>query len=378
MTTPRTIAHILPWPSPGGTEHGVLRLARAIDSSRFRSVAFCLPDAAPVRELFERAGISCTVYEPAAHSYTRAMPFVRASLALASELKRQNADLVHCGDLLAAYYAALGGWFAGVPVVCHIRGRFETMSRRDRSFLWPVRKFVFVSRNTWDRFGHHVPSSRGVVVYDGIEPASTGDAAANRARLCRELQIREDAAIVGMFARVAPPKDYTTLAKAAVVVLKAIPHARFLIVGDYASNDVHRAYYADVKRVLDECGVSAAFVFTGYRHDVPELMSAIDVFVLSTHWEGLPLVILEAMAAGKSVVATNVDGVPEAVRDGETGLLFPREDHAALAGHVVRLLEDPSLAARMGDAGRTRVQTAFSVRQFGQSMNAVYDSVLGR
>ena len=97
------------------------------------------------------------------------LAYLRASLAIAREFRRQRVDLVHCADLLAAHHAGLAGWLARVPVLCHIRNRFDAMSRRDCSFLWPVQRFVFVSRNTWRHFACRVAPSRGAVVYDGID-----------------------------------------------------------------------------------------------------------------------------------------------------------------------------------------------------------------
>ena len=146
--------------------------------------------------------------------------------------------------------------------------------------------------------------------------------------------------------------------------------------GDYSA-DANREHYARVRTTLEECGVSKAFVFTGQRQDVTRLLRAIDVFVLSTHWEGLPLVILEAMSQGKPVVATDVDGIPEVVTHGETGLLFPHEDDRQLAAHVLSLLRDAVGAERLGEAGRRLVQTRFTTEQFAMSMNDVYSRLLG-
>lgn len=372
---PQTIAHILPFPAVGGTEHATLRIAKAVDAARYTSVAFHLPDAPDVRSFFTAAGVPCIGYEPATPSYRHAGRYLRASVKLARQLRRQQVDLVHCADLLAAHYAGLAGWFARIPVLCHIRNRFDTVSGRDCSFLWPVRRYAFVSRNTWQHFGCAVPSSRGVVVYDGIEipPAAGQD---ERSSVRREFGVPEDAPLIGMLARVAPQKDYATLSRAAARVISHAPEARFLVAGDYASTPENRDHYEHVRRVLRQDGVSGSFIFTGQRSDVPRLLSAIDIFVLSTHWEGLPLVILEAMAHGKPVVATAVDGIPEVVEDGETGLLFAHEDDEKLAAHLIGLLADRDAAQRLGEAGRGIVRRRFSTEQFAASMNDVYRSLL--
>jgi len=371
----RRIAHILPFPSVGGTEHATLRIAKAVDPSRFTSVAFCLPEAAPVREFVKDCGIPCATYDPPVPSYRHGVSYLRSSVHLARELLRRRVDIVHCSDLLAAHHVALAGRLAGLPVLCHIRNRFEDISRRDRSFLWPVHKFVFVSRNTWRHFAYTVPPERGTVVYDGIDIPDGGDEAIDYASVRREFSIPEHAPVIGMMARVAPQKDFATLARAAVRILEAQPDARFLVAGDYAS-EKNQEHYRQVQADVRACGVAASFIFTGYRNDVPRLINALDVFVLSTHCEGLPLVILEAMARAKPVVATAVDGIPEIVHDAESGLLFPHQDHETLASHITGLLKDRDWSRRLGEAGRRLVRTAFSSTQFAEGMNAVYESML--
>ena len=372
----KRIAHVLPFPAVGGTEHATLRIARAVDSSRFTSIAWHVPEATAVRALFTGGGVPCTVYHPAVPSYRQAAQYLTAALRIARELKRQRVDLVHCADLLAAHHAGLAGWLARIPVLCHVRNRFDVLSGRDCSFLWPVRRFVFVSRNTWRQFACNVAPSRGLVVYDGIDVSPIAGDTDESDDVRRELGVPGDAPLVGMIARVAPQKDYPTLAKAAARVLAEEPRARFVVVGDHSS-EANREHYTLVRTILNECGVGQAFVFTGQRNDVARLLRAFDVFVLSTHWEGLPLVILEAMSEGKPVVATDVDGIPEVVTHGETGLLFPHEDHRQLAAHLLSLLREPAEARRLGQAGQQLVQSRFTTEQFARSMNDVYSRLLG-
>lgn len=369
------IAHILPSPAIGGTEHGALRIARATEGEDFQHVAFHLEEATAAREMFADAGFDTAAYRAIEPSYRRPKEFLQGAFRLSRELKRRNVDLVHCADLLAGHYAALAGKLARLPVLCHIRNRFEVVSRRDQSFLRPVDKFAFVSKDTWKHFGYKVSARRGTVVYDGIE-VSVAVSTETGQDVRRELNIPADACVIGMVARVAPQKDYATLAKAAARVVAVHPNTRFLIVGDYAQSASHREHYEEVKRMLAESGVTSYFVFAGFREDVPRMIGAFDIFALSTHWEGLPLVILEAMAQAKPVIATNVDGIPEIVLDGKTGLLYPHQDDEQLAAHILSLLEHTERATKLGEAGRAFVRAEWSRERFAKDMRNLYQEML--
>ena len=367
------IAHVLPYPNVGGTEHGTLRIAKAIDPSRFSSVALCLPGADPVRSLFEKAGIECATYEPPVRSYRHAPSFLSSSWKLARLFKNLRADVVHCADVDAALHVALAGRMARLPVISHVRNRFDELSKRDCSFLWPVKKFVFVSRDTWRGFACQVSETRGTVIYDGIEiPSPRPD---DRERVRREFGIAGDAPVVGMMARVHPQKDFGTLAKAAVTILAEAPATRFLIVGDHTSAETYREHYRWVQEMLAQHGVKDSFVFTGYREDARSFLAAFDIFVLSTNWEGLPLVILEAMAQGLPVVATAVDGIPEIVHHEQTGLLHAHQNAEELSAHILRLVRDRTFADRIAMAGQALVQTRFTVQEFGRNLNDLYGQV---
>lgn len=376
MPEPRkTIAHIMPWPCVGGVELATLRMAQWVEGDEFKNIAFCLKDARPVREMFERAGIETVEYEAAEPSYRHPKDYLRTSRELARKLRRQRVDLAHCADLLAAHRSTFAGVLARVPVISHIRGQFEEISRRDRSFLLPVKRFIFVSENSRRAFGHGVGRERGVVVYDGIDVKERDESAVGSVRA--EFNIPADALIVGMVARIAPAKDYPTLIRAAVRVCAARCDVRFLIVGEHSGAEAYREHFKEVKRLIEESALAPYFIFTDFREDVQRLTSAMDVFVLSTHMEGLPLVILEAMALGRAVVATDVGGIPEIVRHEETGLLFAHEDDEMLATLLLSLLDDKEKREGLGRAGCEFVKSNFSRERFTLDMMSLYREVLG-
>ena len=373
----RTIAHIMPWNAVGGTEHATLRIAQGTSNRKLRHVMFCLQDAPAVNDFFTAAGYETVVYKKIAPSYRHAWVYLRSSYRLAREFQRREIDLIHCADVAAGFTVGLAGRLAHIPVLCHVRNRHGEMSWRDQSFLRTISKFVFVSTDTWRNFAYKVSGRRGVVVYDGIDVSThTYDSSESGPEVREEFGIDTNIKIIGMVARVSPQKDYATLAKAAARVITAHPRVRFLIVGDYTQEEPHRRHYEEVKEMLVRNGVTSHFIFTGFRKDIVRLVSVMDIFVLSTNFEGLPLVLLEAMAQSKPVVATAVDGIPEIVLDGQTGLLHPPQDDAQLAARMLYLLEDEPQAAMLGAAARQAVKTRWSKEQFAANMVKEYQSML--
>ena len=372
------IGHVLPWPSVGGVELATLAIASTVESLGIKSVAFCLKDSTLVGNLFTQKGIETDYYQPSDPSYRHPKNYLRASFQLARLFKKHKVDLVHCGDLLAAYYAGLAARMASLPVLCHVRCSYPEITKRDQSFLHLINKFVFVSRDAWQTFAYRVKDSRGKLIYEGIDVAALVQQAQGAATVRDEFNIPADVDVIGMAARVAAAKDYETLAKAAARVVSQRPNVRFLIVGDHSQVREYREHYEKVKGFLKANGVADYFIFTDHRQDVQRLIAAMDIFLLSTRTEGLPLVILEAMAHAKPVVATNVGGVGEVVKAGVTGLLHEPKDDEQQARDVLRLLEDGALRKKMGDAGRQRVVTEFSKERFAAELSELYYEMLGR
>jgi glycosyltransferase involved in cell wall biosynthesis len=210
------------------------------------------------------------------------------------------------------------------------------------------------------------------VVYDAAEAPPAAKSDEQTSRRIRQMGVPDKARIIGMVARVAPIKDYETLARAAQIVVRSEPRAHFLIVGDHSGAATYRAHYAEVTRLLAQFRVEHHFTFTGFQEDVGCFMRSFEVAVLVTHSEGLPLVLLEAMSLGKPVVATAVGGIPELVRHGETGLLHAHRNSTQLADAILRLLAEPVEAARLVEGASARIGTHFSRVAFTRGILDVY------
>lgn len=369
------IAHIMPWQKVGGTECATLRIAQGVEGEEFNNIFFLLPEADAVKQIFEAEGFETLDYQEIEPSYRHGIAFLRDSYSLAQKLKKNKIDLVHCSDLPASYHAALAGRLAGIPVLCHIRNRYAELSRRDQSFLFSVNHFAFVSKESWKHFAYKVPARRGTVVYDGIDvlPESFSDA---RESVCRQYNIPESAKIIGMVARVAIQKDYATLVRAAARIVAVEKNVRFLIVGDHSGTLTYRKHFEEVKQLITANGLDPYFIFTDFQSDVIRFLEAMDIFVLSTHFEGLPLVIIEAMAQGKPVIATAVDGIPEIIVPEQTGLLHDHEDDEQLAARILALLRDEEYAVRLGETARETVKKDWSRERFAEDMKNLYRKIL--
>jgi glycosyltransferase involved in cell wall biosynthesis len=260
------------------------------------------------------------------------------------------------------------------PVVRHLhianvfRPATEPVLRRlDNATSRRCARLIAVSEETrraYERQGYRPGSIE--VVYNGVEL----DGARRASDLRGELGIPADAPLVGEIGRLCDVKGQRELIQA----LAQLPDVHLLLVG----KDLEQggAFQAELERDATRLGVRERVVFAGHRDDARAVLGELDVVALPSWTEGLPVVVLEAMAQGRPVVATPVGGTPEVVEDGRTGVLVPPRDPRALAEAVGRLLADPDLRQRMGAAGRARVAERFSPESMTTRVLAIYDEVL--
>ncbi len=211
-----------------------------------------------------------------------------------------------------------------------------------------------------------VAEARSVTVHEGIDLGRV--AAAPPAKLHEELWLPHHAPIVGNVAALVPHKGQKHLVEAAALVVREVPDARFVIAGEGELR-------ASLERQIREHRLDKHVMLAGFRPDVLSLHQAFDLFVMSSVTEGLGTSLLDAMAAGRAIVATRAGGIPEVVVDGVTGLLVPPRDHGAMAAAIVRLLKDAALRQRMGEAGLARARERFSAERMVQDTLRVYRRV---
>jgi glycosyltransferase involved in cell wall biosynthesis len=285
-----------------------------------------------------------------------------ATLALWRLFRRLRPAIVHTHSSKAGILGRLAAWLAGAPVVVHSIHGFGFHDRQaaplrrlligaERLAARGTTRFVAVSRanlETGARLGIVEPQ-RARLIRSGIPVAVFTAAAARReaarAALRRELGWPPEAPVIGMIACLKPQKAPGSFVEVAARVAAARPDARFLIAGD---GELRAAVETRVRQL----GLRDRLRLLGWRRDIPQLLAALDVMLLTSLWEGLPKVVPEAIAAGVPVVATSVDGTNDILQDGVTGLVAPPDDPQGLAARVLRLLEEPALGkALTGRAG---------------------------
>ena len=369
----RTIAHILPWANVAGTEVATVRLAEAARTSGYDNLLYVpeLPGAGAIEAYAAARDLPTVRYRQVTPERRRPWPYLANVARMTADFRQRRIGLVHCGDLDGAYFSALAGRLSGAKVVCHVRCDAPRLTALERLLLKPVQRYVFVSRNTMANQDFPFDPTRAAVLYDGIDaPRLALDAAAARAFY----GLPASAFVVGMAARFNAQKDHATLIRATALAAARQPGLHVLLAG---AHDSAAAAILQGLEALMDADTRARVHFAGFEPQMDRFYAAIDAKVLSTHYEGLPLVIIEAMAAGKPVIATAVSGIPEVVADGETGLLVPPGRPDALAQAILRLAEDPALAGRMGEAGRQRAARQFSTESFTQAVAQLYGHILG-
>ncbi len=358
----------------GGAERQVVELANGLDDSRFRVTVCSLsnenPLAADLRDTNERF-----VVLPKTRKFDLAL-IARTARLLAS----LKTAVVHSFMFDAEIVGRLAGRLARVPaVICsnrcpHLgRARFKRWVAR---FTEPC--FDVMIANSWAGFEYErdhqrVDAAKLCVIPNGVdtEVFHPGEAI----ELRREFDIPPAAPVIGMFAHFRGNKDHATLIEAAAMVLKKHHDARFLLVGG-SDGDHENSLHGKTRAAVSRLDIADRVIFAGARSDIPELCRLIDIKVLSTHFEGTPNVVLEAMASGRPVIASNVSDNARLIIDGRTGFVVPPRDASAMADRIARLIADPALRRDMGAAGRLRAEEEYSVEALSRRTSDVYLSVL--
>lgn len=301
--------------------------------------------------------------------------------SLYSLIRNEEPDIIHSHTSKAGILGRMAAKLAGCPAVIHqphghiFYGYFGGATTR--AFLYAERLMGRISdriitlteRSRQEHVTYRVgPPDKLVPIYCGIELSRFAQPSRSRLAVRRELGLPAEARVVGWVGRLVPIKGCGGFLEACAEARRSLPDVRYLVVGDGELRD-------PLTRQTAALGLSDVVTFTGDRSDVPDLMGALDLLVLSSHNEGLGRVLVEAMASGVPVLATSVGGVPEVVLDGETGCLVPPGRPGLMAGAIVDLLTNPEKAAAFVAQASRRVEI-FGIDVMMRKVCELYREVL--
>jgi sugar transferase (PEP-CTERM/EpsH1 system associated) len=374
---PPLIVHVIYSLGTGGLENGLVNLINRSPPGRYRHAIICLTTSGdfaarltvpqvPIVSLHKRPGHDLAVY-----------------WRLWRSLRRLRPNIMHTRNLAALEMHLVGLLIPGLRHVHGEHGRdiydldgSNQRYRRLRRWIAPlVDRFITVSRDLheWLTGTVGIAASKVEQIYNGVDHALFSPRAGDRPELFPPGFLQEPAFVIGTVGRLAAVKDQATLLRAVQSMLRDrtewVASVRVLIVGDGPLR-------SELEQLARDLGVEQVIWFAGDRSDVPQLLRAMDLFVLPSLAEGISNTVLEAMASGLPVIATRTGGNPELVEEDVTGHLFPVGDQRALAEILTRMIDHPAAARTMGQAARRRTLERFDWQRTVDDYLAVYDAAL--
>jgi glycosyltransferase involved in cell wall biosynthesis len=383
--TPVRVLHLVTRMIVGGAQENTMLSCALIDRARFPSEIICGPETGAEGELHTETaarGVRLRI-EPslirAIHPWKDLVALVR----LTRLLRRERFDVVHTHSSKAGILGRIAARLAGTPMVIHTVHGWAFNPGQSRAvfglYVWLERRcarwcrWIVVVAEADREEGLQLGIGRAdqyQLIRSGIEVEAYRDVAIDRDAARRLLGVPAEAFVVGSVGRLSPQKAPLDLLTAFEHLAAVRKDAHLVIVGDGPLRK-------EVEARVSAAGLAGRVHLPGLRRDVPELLRAFDVFALASHWEGLPRVFPQAMAAGLPIVATRVDGAPDAVTPDENGWLVDVGDMRAMGEHLIALAGDRARARAMGAAGLQRVD-AFSARRMVDQLESLYGNTVAR
>lgn len=371
------VAHVIFQLGTGGLENGLVNLINFMPEERYRHAIISLTDCTAFRERIERDDVKVFAL------HKRAGKDIAVYARLWRLLRQMRPDIVHTRNLAALVMQAPAA-LAGVPWRVHgEHGRdvfdLEGKNRKYNLLRWFIRplvhRYIAVSRDLehWLVDAVGVRRERLVQIYNGVDTECFYPRHGARVPIGPDRFMEGDGILVGTVGRMAAVKDQLTLARAFLRVLEVEPglraRLRLVMIGDGPLR-------GEAIELLRAHGAEGLAWLPGDRTDIPDIIRALDIFVLPSLGEGISNTILEAMSSGLPVIATRVGGNPELVQEGHTGILVPPAQPEAMGAAILDYIQNPERMREHGQAGRARVEREFSISRMVEAYMAVYDAVL--
>jgi glycosyltransferase involved in cell wall biosynthesis len=380
------VVHLIEALGFGGAETHIYRLATHLRQGRYEPLVCCLSGSPRIAALKDQ-GVQVITLDISRHSIVLFPLFlndvVKAILKLILLIRRRKVDIIHTHLPDCAILGGIAGKLSGAEVVATYHGLkilpFDRKKNDPRNYLRMIfyrfagilaYRSIAVSEEVKDLMvrAMHVEPHKILVINNGIDTEDYGKPI-DLETVCKELGLVFDDKVVTFVGRLVSNKGHKYLIMAAQVVIRYYPNTKFLLVGNGPT-------LGELTDLVSKLSLEKHVKFLGERSDIPNILAITNVFVLPSFAEGISLALLEAMAAGKPVVATAVPGNRDVVVDKETGLLVPAKDFEALGSAICKLLTDPHTAKRMGASGRVRVRKHFNFQKTLHKTEQIYNKAM--
>ena len=379
--TPTSVCHIITKLELGGAQRNTLFTVSHLDRSRFRT--FLVSGEGGILDAEAQALLGQDYHcLPQLIREIRPLRDLQAFFALTALLRRLRPTIVHTHSSKAGILGRLAAWAAHVPVIIHSIHGFGFTSHQHPLQRWlliavervaarvTTRFFAVSAANRDQGIAHHLFSSdQCTVVRSGVDLHTIRRATVDKAAKKRALGCDPAGPLIGMVAPLKPQKAPLDFIRAMARVQAACPTVGIILVGD---GELRPAVEAEADRL----GLRTCVKLLGWRRDVAEILHCLDVFVLTSLWEGLPRVYLEALTAGVPIVGTRVDGAEEVITDGRNGYLLDPGDVEGIAERVLRLLNDDALRLGMSRRAATTLSAEFDIYEMVRQQEREYNRLL--
>ena len=371
LKSPINVLYLITDLKYGGAQTVLMNLLEQLDTNHFQAQVVCLfGGSLPIGDELRARGIKVTDLQ-------MTHPWRLDSLwRFYRLLKREKITILHTSLFHASLVGRLIGGFSRIPVILTWRHNVSLGAGwRDLINRWTSKLddcVVVVSEpaRQAELRTSGIPQDKIQLIYNAIDIGRYSQITPEIRKSTREsFGIANGTFLIGFVGRLHPQKGVEILLEAFARCHPEHKNSFLLIVGEGELQNRLEAYATSL-------GITNQILFLGSRKEIPEILVSLDLFVLPSLWEGLPMVLLEAMAAGLPVIATSVGGTPEVVVDGTTGYLVPPEDADKLATAILQLAENPELRMNFGKAGRARVEKNFSIREMVKKIEQLYRDLL--
>lgn len=359
----------------GGGERGFSQLSNALDKERYNIFIACSPGG-ELENRIKNIDVQIKFID------FRRQINSKIFIELMKIIKDENIHIVHSVGSRADFYARLAGKIAGAPIIISTLAMFAERFDTD-----PLRKALYI---IFDRFSerfvdtfivvsealkhtlhtrHHIDKRKIVRIYNGVELDLYSPHVKYSESVRNEFAIEDTTPLVGTIGRCIYQKGFEYFLLATPIILRKYPDVKFILVGDGPLR-------AQLENMAQRLGIANSIIFTGFRNDIPRILAEMDIFVLSSVLEGLPRVVMEAMAVGKPIVATDIEGIREELDHGQEGIIVPSRNPPALAQGIMELLINRDKAKEMGLRARKKAERLFSLKETVKNIDSLYQRLI--